>query len=145
MALEGFNFQLKCMMRWTRYSQNTGSVKDWSISVPALRAPRATAPCSRPVPLSMSCAKDRRYTEGALFSQTFRERMVARLQQTRRRIGNPLLAISTKLSRSSTESQFLRREVMPFGQLVIGPPGAGKSTYCYGLQSVSSFGPAPPH
>lgn len=23
---------------------------------------------------------------------------------------------------------------MPFGQLVIGPPGAGKSTYCHGLQ-----------
>lgn len=26
---------------------------------------------------------------------------------------------------------------MPFGQLVIGPPGSGKSTYCYGLQQVS--------
>ena len=23
---------------------------------------------------------------------------------------------------------------MPFGQLVVGPPGAGKSTYCNGLQ-----------
>ena len=23
---------------------------------------------------------------------------------------------------------------MPFAQLVIGPPGAGKSTYCYGMQ-----------
>ncbi|KAK5239104.1 hypothetical protein LTR40_014851, partial [Exophiala xenobiotica] len=23
---------------------------------------------------------------------------------------------------------------MPFGQLVIGPPGAGKSTYCNGMQ-----------
>lgn len=23
---------------------------------------------------------------------------------------------------------------MPFGQLVVGPPGAGKTTYCAGLQ-----------
>lgn len=23
---------------------------------------------------------------------------------------------------------------MPFAQLVVGPPGAGKSTYCYGMQ-----------
>ena len=23
---------------------------------------------------------------------------------------------------------------MPFGQLVIGPPGSGKTTYCYGMQ-----------
>ena len=23
---------------------------------------------------------------------------------------------------------------MPFGQLVIGPPGSGKTTYCHGLQ-----------
>lgn len=27
---------------------------------------------------------------------------------------------------------------MPFGQVVIGPPGSGKSTYCYGLHQVSS-------
>jgi GTPase SAR1 family protein len=23
---------------------------------------------------------------------------------------------------------------MPFGQLVIGPPGSGKTTYCHGMQ-----------
>ena len=23
---------------------------------------------------------------------------------------------------------------MPFGQVVLGPPGSGKSTYCYGMQ-----------
>ncbi|KAL0222294.1 hypothetical protein RCL1_002148 [Eukaryota sp. TZLM3-RCL] len=27
---------------------------------------------------------------------------------------------------------------MPFGQLVIGPPGTGKSTYCYGVQQFLS-------
>lgn len=32
---------------------------------------------------------------------------------------------------------------MPFGQLVIGPPGSGKSTYCYGLLQVGAA-PATP-
>jgi GTPase SAR1 family protein len=33
---------------------------------------------------------------------------------------------------------------MPFGQLVIGPPGSGKSTYCYGMyQFLSAIGRKP--
>lgn len=27
---------------------------------------------------------------------------------------------------------------MPFGQLVVGPPGSGKSTYCHGMQQLMS-------
>ncbi len=28
---------------------------------------------------------------------------------------------------------------MPFGQLVIGPPGSGKTTYCHGMQQYLSL------
>lgn len=32
---------------------------------------------------------------------------------------------------------------MPFGQLVVGSPGAGKSTYCDGSKSASKIPSAP--
>ena len=40
---------------------------------------------------------------------------------------------------SLCQFQRQRREIaMPFGQVVIGPPGSGKSTYCHGLQQFHS-------
>ena len=33
-----------------------------------------------------------------------------------------------------TSKELLENQPMPFGQLVVGPPGSGKTTYCAGLQ-----------
>lgn len=47
------------------------------------------------------------------------------------------LSFSPRLFPVGTSNAEALSVKMPFGQLVIGPPGSGKSTYCYGLYQVS--------
>jgi GTPase SAR1 family protein len=47
---------------------------------------------------------------------------------------HPSKALRSSLGLSVTSDITFRYSKMPFAQLVIGPPGSGKSTYCDGMQ-----------
>ncbi len=50
---------------------------------------------------------------------------------------SPPTEISSKMTTEASSSASLEKHASAFGQVVTGPPGAGKTTYCHGMHQVS--------